>query len=68
VETQHGPGLRHRAENLAQRGEILEVALVPQTVCEVRVTAVPVRPLPADESWFETTWAAFGRGEVFREG
>ena len=68
VQTCRGPVLRHRAENRAQRGEILEVAVAGGSVCDVRVTPVPVRPLPTDESWFETTWAAFARGEVFGEG
>ncbi len=68
VATQKGPILRHRAEDLAKRREILEVAVTPQTVCDVCVTPVPVRPLPTDESWFETTWAAFARGEVFQQG
>jgi succinate dehydrogenase/fumarate reductase flavoprotein subunit len=68
VQTRRGPVLRHRAENLAKRAEILEVSVEPQTVCEVRVTPVPVRPLPTDLSWFETTWAACARGDVFREG
>lgn len=67
VATNRGPVLRHRAENLAQRAEILETALADGTLCDFRVTPVPVRPLPVDESWFETTWAAYNRGEVFRQ-
>ena len=66
VPTQAGPVLPHRSENLAKRAEILEVALLPGTCCDFRVVPVPVRPLPTDQSWFETTWAAFNRGEVFQ--
>jgi len=32
------------------------------------VEAVPVRPLPEDESWFETEWSRWRAGLVFREG
>ncbi len=27
---------------------------------------VPCRPLPQDDPWFETAWAAFARGDIFR--
>ena len=66
--TRNGPVLRHRAENLALRAEILETVLEEGTLCDFRVTPVPVRPLPVDDSWFETTWAAYHRGDVFRQG
>ncbi len=57
--------LRYRSENRALRDEILEIRLRPEAQCEFSVYPVPVRPLPADESWFETTWAAHRRGEVY---
>ncbi|MBT3287186.1 MAG: hypothetical protein HN380_07545, partial [Victivallales bacterium] len=59
--------LPHRSENLAKREEILELALVPGTLCDFAVTPVPVRPLPNDDSWYETTWAAWNRGEIYQD-
>ena len=58
--------LRHRPENLEKRKEILELCLKPGSDCEFDVTSVPVRPLPTDDSWFETTWADFEKGKIFR--
>jgi len=63
METKRGSELRHRSENEALRQEILEVAVDGQR--GVRVYPVPVRPLPQDESWYETTWAAWMRGDIF---
>ena len=42
-----------RPENKAMRGEILETGWRPGRCA---VTPVPVRPLPRDDSWFETVW------------
>ena len=58
--------LRHRPENLEKRKEILELRLKPGSDCEFEVTAIPVRPLPTDNSWFETTWADFEKGKIFQ--
>jgi len=63
--SKRGRELPHRAENLAKRQEILEIALRPGTRCDFAVTPVAVRPLPTDESWYETAWAARSRGEVY---
>ena len=60
-----GRELPHRSENLAKRGEILEMSLVPGSLCDFAVAPVPVRPLPEDDSWYETTWAAWNRGEIY---
>ena len=57
--------LRHRTEDLRKRGEVLEVRLDPGTGCSVSVKAVPVRPLPVDDSWFEATWADFNAKGIF---
>ncbi len=59
--------LRHRRENMEARKEILEVALKTGTSCDFDVTAVSVRPLPEDDSWFENTWADFADGRIFQE-
>ncbi len=63
MDTKRGSELRHRSENEALREEILEVDVDEQR--GVRVYPVPVRPLPEDESWYETTWAEWMRGEIF---
>jgi len=48
---------------MQMRGEILETALGEDG--RFRVTPVPVRPLPEDDSWYETTWQAWAEGRVF---
>ena len=53
----------HRSENLAMRGEVLETRLAGPG--DFHVAPVPVRPLPEDESWYETTWRAWVNGEIF---
>jgi len=63
VETKRGRELPHRPENMQMRGEILETALGEDG--RFRVTPVPVRPLPEDDSWYETTWQAWAEGRVF---
>ena len=66
VKTKRGNELPHRSENLAMRAEILEACLAAGGDFDVR--PVPVRPLPNDESWYETTWRQWLRGEIFRIG
>jgi len=61
--TRRGAELPHRGENLALRQEVLEVRVDSEG--RIEVTAIPVRPLPADDSWFETTWQAWREGRVF---
>jgi len=65
VETRKGAELPHRAENVEMRKEILETALDPAG--EFRVRPVAVRPLPQDESWYETTWRDWREGRVFQQ-
>jgi hypothetical protein len=64
MDTKRGTELRHRRENEALREEILEVAVDGDR--GVRVDPVAVRPLPDDDSWYETTWADWMRGEIFK--
>ena len=49
----------------AMRGEILETAL--DAGGSFQVKPVEVRPLPQDESWYETTWQAWREGKVFEK-
>jgi succinate dehydrogenase/fumarate reductase flavoprotein subunit len=56
-----GGELRLRPENAAMRNEILE-AEWRHDRCAVR--AVPVRPLPEDDSWFETVWRERRQGKI----
>ncbi len=63
VKTRKGSELPHRSENMAMRGEVQETILGPDG--EFHVTPVSVRPLPEDDSWYETTWQAWREGRVF---
>jgi succinate dehydrogenase/fumarate reductase flavoprotein subunit len=65
VDSKRGSELRHRSENLEQRLEILEVVQRDEAPGEFDIQPVAVRPLPNDDSWFETTWAAWGKGEIY---
>ena len=57
-----GALLRYRSENQAKRREILELAWNGEDDFEVR--AVPVRPLPDDQSWFESVWSEWNAGGI----
>ena len=67
VDSRRGSELRHRSEVAGKRQEILEVQLVSKEVAAFNVEPVPVRPLPEDDSWFETAWAAWSEGEIYRQ-
>jgi succinate dehydrogenase/fumarate reductase flavoprotein subunit len=64
METKRGRELRHRSENLSMRNEILEAQVADDG--SVRVQAVAVRPLPEDDSWYETVWREWQEGNVYR--
>ena len=64
VNSRRGQELRHRPENLEKRREILEIRQRDGAPGEFAVQAVPVRPLPDDDGWFETVWADFQAGRV----
>jgi len=63
VESRRGRELRHRSENEAMRREILEVQQARPG--EFRIEPVETRPLPQDDSWFETAWAEWRDGRIF---
>ena len=65
VETKRGKELPHRLENPDMRSEILETVLHQNG--EFRVSPVRVRPLPLDDSWYETTWKDWREGKIFQE-
>ena len=66
VNSTRGDELPHRPENLALRQEIHEVVPVAKRPGEFRMEPVNVRPLPTDDSWFETTWSDWKNGRVFQ--
>jgi len=66
VATKRGTELPHRSENLEMRKEILETTLAGPG--DFAVEPIPVRPLPQDDSWYETTWRQWLAGEVFKFG
>jgi succinate dehydrogenase/fumarate reductase flavoprotein subunit len=63
MHTVKGPRLPHRPENIEMRQEIIEVRMKPSGVGETWTT--PVRPLPQDDSWYETTWQAWREGKIY---
>jgi len=63
VQTAAGTAMPHRGENMALRREILEVGLDEAGQCTTWIT--PVRPLPADDSWYESVWRLWRDGQVF---
>ena len=64
VNTKKGECLCHRGENVAMREEILETRLNNNGSFDA--LPVPVRPLPEDDSWYETTWSEWRDGTIFR--
>ncbi len=65
VNSKNGPDLRHREENLQMRKEIIHVALKKNSIADFATTVEPVRPIPNDDSWFETTWADWNNNKIF---
>jgi hypothetical protein len=65
VHTARGEMLRHRGENMALRSEIIETKLRSKDPWDFATYPVPVRPLPEDDSWYETTWRDYETGRVF---
>ena len=63
VHTKRGAELPHRPENMEMRSEIMETVFGPDGAFHAK--PVPVRPLPQDDSWYETTWQAWREGKVF---
>jgi len=61
--TAAGQRMPHRSENLAMREEIVEVAANAAGEYDAFIT--PVRPLPTDDSWYESTWRQWRDGDVF---
>ncbi len=66
VTSKQGTDMRHRPENLEKRNEILQVQIKDGTISDFTVTPTPVRPLPQDDSWFETTWADWNANRIFQ--
>jgi len=63
VETKRGRELQHRSENEALRKEILETKVNEDG--RIDVYPVEVRPLPEDDSWYETTWREWQGGRIY---
>ena len=68
VESKRGSELRHRSENLEKRREILEIQQLPDSPGDFVIEPIPPRPLPRDESWYETAWADWNEGRIFTDG
>ena len=63
VETKRGRELQHRSENEALRKEILETKVNGDG--SIGVYPVEVRPLPEDDSWYETTWREWQEKRIY---
>ena len=59
-----GPEWSFAPPNPDFREKVLETAAAPDGTVEN--AWVPRRPLPKTEAWFETAWAAFRNGEIYR--
>ena len=68
VESKRGSELRHRSENLEKRREILEIQQLPDSPGDFAIEPIPPRPLPQDDSWYETAWADWNEGRIFTDG
>ncbi|MFW5923832.1 MAG: oxidoreductase, partial [Planctomycetota bacterium] len=64
VHTEQGTELPHRPENEEMKTEILETV---KDGDEFRVYPVRRRPLPEDDSWYETTWNEWMEGNIFQK-
>jgi len=64
VKTKKGEDLPHREENAEMKKEILETSLAKDG--EFQVKPVNVRPLPEDNSWYETVWREWREGNIFK--
>jgi hypothetical protein len=68
VDSKRGSELRHRSENQDKRKEILEIGMEGDAkIANFAISPVPVRPLPDDDSWYETAWADWNEGRIFDE-
>lgn len=65
VKTKRGEELPHRSEDPSKKKEILETKVGRDFNVEVKT--VPVRTIPEDDSWFETTWKEFREGGIFND-
>jgi succinate dehydrogenase/fumarate reductase flavoprotein subunit len=59
-----GPEWNFAPPNPDFREKVLETAATPDGT--VSSAWVPRRPLPQTDAWFETAWAAFRKGEIYR--
>ncbi len=64
VQTKKGSELPHRPENEDMREEILETVVGKNG--RVSVNPVRRRPLPADDSWYETVWRNWREGNIYK--
>lgn len=63
IHERFGEAWRVLPENEKLREEIVQVWMDGERTLKTRM--VPVRPVPRDASWYETTWAAFREGRIY---
>jgi succinate dehydrogenase/fumarate reductase flavoprotein subunit len=62
-----GEGWRFAKENEGFRDRVMETDVESVDEASFRHTWVPRRPLPKADAWFETAWAAYRSGEIYKE-
>ncbi len=65
VDSPRGKELQHRSEDESMRSEILETSVIDDG--SIDIEAVAVRPMPEDDSWYETTWRQWQDGEIYTD-
>jgi len=65
AEAKNGKIMNFRPDKLELRKKIMETELGKDG--QFNVAAVDVRPLPEDDSWFETTWNAWREGAIYEK-
>jgi succinate dehydrogenase/fumarate reductase flavoprotein subunit len=58
-----GPEWRFSKEDQKFRKQVLETTISGERISH---RWVPVRPIPDTDLWFETAWAAYRKGEIYR--
>lgn len=58
---------RYRLDDGRLMQFVCEVRLLPETNWDCSFAWVPVRPIPRDEYWFESVWASYRTGDIWRK-
>jgi succinate dehydrogenase/fumarate reductase flavoprotein subunit len=62
-----GDGWRFAEQDIRFQDQVMETDVVSVENATFKHSWVPRRPLPKADSWFETAWAAYRNGEIYKE-